>query len=71
MKKKPIPPTGGNVIQYCTFTNEAFKVDEHAAKAIVAISDALAENARALGKLAERVAGPVDQRTALMLDGMK
>jgi hypothetical protein len=55
-------------VQNCTINNEAFKVDEHVASAIRAVADAAAANARALEMLANRLAGPVDNRIGIKLD---
>lgn len=54
-----------NVISNCTFTSEAFKVDEHYAAAIRALAEAASCNALAIKQIAERLAGPVDNRVAL------
>jgi hypothetical protein len=53
----------------CTFTSEAFKPTPEMMRAVSDIAMACAENARALARLADRITGPVDNRTSLRIDG--
>lgn len=65
MAKKTKPEV---MISNVTITNEALQMNAGMADAIRAVAEAARENAIALQKLAERLAGPEDNRIGIRID---
>jgi hypothetical protein len=66
--KKQVPQT---IVSNNTLTVEAFKPTPEMMTAVGQIAAACEANAKALGVLAERIAGPADHRIGMRFEGVQ